>query len=191
MAYQGVDRKRFAQLLEWGVDDGELRRFFEQSRVQLILKGARVQNLPRGKAARVRVLAQELPGTTDGVVREWFGRNLTMIDPETAADAVATLRTYEANGEGIPEDQAKRLARSCLVHLFSAEPPQELVSFLRPAKEGGQSTTAEPFGDEKPPEARQDTQELSEALAHALIALMEAKDPDEWLSTLPARRQLS
>lgn len=63
MAYAGIDRKRFAQMLEWGADDDELRRFFADSRVQLIQKGAKVQNLPHGKSARVRMLAQGLPPT--------------------------------------------------------------------------------------------------------------------------------
>ena len=38
MTYLGIDRRRFAQLLEWGADDDELRRFFAETRLQLVRK---------------------------------------------------------------------------------------------------------------------------------------------------------
>ena len=79
MAYAGIDRKRFAQLLEWGTDDDELRRFFTDTRVQLIQKGAKVQNLPHGKPARVRMLTHGLPLGTDRLLQTWCAENLTML----------------------------------------------------------------------------------------------------------------
>ncbi|KVO87085.1 hypothetical protein WJ82_13930 [Burkholderia ubonensis] len=115
-------------MLEWGAADDELRRFFADCRVQLIQRGAKVQNPPRGKSARVRMLAQGLPPATDRLVQRWFNQHLTMLDPKPASDLVAELRLYEEMGESPPEDEAKRLARSCLVHLFSSDPPADLGS---------------------------------------------------------------
>lgn len=185
MAYAGIDRKRFAQMLEWGADDDELRRFFADSRVQLIQKGAKVQNLPHGKPARVRILAQGLPATTDRLVQKWFGEHLTMLDPKSVDDLVADLRLYEDAGESPPEDEAKRLARSCLVHLFSSDPPAELMSFLRPPQAG--SMTELPETKEAPSAAaiKQNSDALPVALGRALVALAEGRDPDEFLSSLP------
>jgi len=184
MTYAGIDRKRFAQVLEWGADDEELRRFFADSRIQLIQKGAKVQNLPHGKAARVRMLVQALPPSTDRLLQKWFSENLTMLDPESVEDLIAALRMYEDAGESPPEDEAKRLARSCLVHLFAKDPSSELMSFLRPAQ--AESSTELPEAKEpSPPADDQVSDVLPLTLGKALVALAENRDPDEFLSSLP------
>ena len=82
LAYLDIDRRRFAYLLSLGTDEFELRRFFTESRTTLIQHGGRVQNLPHGQKARIRTLALELPVTTDADLQSWFGKYLTMIDPE-------------------------------------------------------------------------------------------------------------
>ena len=143
MAYAGIDKKRFAQLLEWGTDEDELRRFFADTRVQLILKRAKVQNLPHGKPARVRMLTHGLPSGTDRLLQKWCAENLTMLDPEPVADVVSTLRLYEDAGESPPEAETKRLARSCLVRLFENKPAPELMAFLRPAQAGSAAEPAD------------------------------------------------
>ncbi|VBI35263.1 Uncharacterised protein [Burkholderia pseudomallei] len=181
MTYEGIDRRRFIQLLEWGAADDELRRFFADCRVQLIQRGAKVQNPPRGKSARVRMLAQGLPPATDRLVQRWFNQHLTMLDPKPASELVAELRLYEEVGESPPEDEAKRLARSCLVHLFSSDPPADLVSFLRPAQAGN---AAEPSEAQAEPVNGQSSDAFPVALGQALVALAEGRDPDEYLSSL-------
>lgn len=185
MAYAGIERRRFAQLLEWGADDTELRRFFIDSRNQLIWKGARVQNLPHGKAARIRVLTHELPSSTDSVVQRWFSENLTMVSPEPITEAISTLCVYEDVGESVPEDEARRLARSCLVHLFATEPPPELLDYLRPSKSEAPSSHIDPrSAAPTSPSAQTDTELTWEAHARVLVALVEGKDPDEYLPSL-------
>ncbi|MFN7779884.1 MAG: hypothetical protein ACK5RK_13585 [Betaproteobacteria bacterium] len=185
MTYRGIDRRRFTQLLEWGADDEELRRFFAETRLQLIRKGAKVQNPPHGKPARVRMLAQGMPEATDGVVQKWFSEHLKMLDPKPVDKLLEDLRLYEEAGENPPEDEAKRLARSCLVHLFSSAPPAELMSYLRPTKP---EPAAEPLEVKEVPNPtgnRQSSDALSEALGRAIVALAEGRDPDEYLSSLP------
>lgn len=185
MTYRGIDRRRFAQLLEWGADDDELRRFFAETRLQLVQKGARVQNPPHGKPARIRMLAQGMPEATDPVVQKWFSEHLKMLDPKPVDKLLEDLRLYEEAGESPPEDEAKRLARSCLVHLFSSAPPAELMSFLRPAQA---ETAAEPPEVKEAPNPTakvQSSDALSEALGRAIVALIEGRDPDEFLSALP------
>lgn len=185
MTYSGIEKRRFAQLLDWGTDDDELRRFFSDTRLQLIQKGAKVQNPPHGKPARVRMLAQGLPPPTDRVVQKWFGEHLKMLDPKPVNDLLGELRLYEEAGESPPEEEAKRLARSCLVHLFSSDPPAELLSFLRPAQAGVVP---------EPPEAKEavvpianghGSDAFTEALGRTLLAIAEGRDPDEFLSALP------
>lgn len=185
MTYAGIERKRFAQLLEWGADDDELRRFFSENRVQLIQKGAKVQNPPHGKAARVRMLAQGLPTATDRVVQNWFSEHLKMLDPKPVDDLLEDLRLYEEAGESPSEDEAKQLARSCLVYLFSSDPPAELMSFLRPTLAG---SAIEPFETKEAPITvvnEQSSDAVSGPLCRALVALAEGRDPDEFLSSLP------
>ncbi|MGJ7524830.1 hypothetical protein [Variovorax sp. GB1P17] len=185
MAYAGIDKKRFAQLLEWGTDDDELRRFFADSRIQLIQKRAKVQNLPHGKPARVRMLTHGLPATTDRVLQKWFAENLTMLDPETVTELVGTLRMYEDVGESPPDDEAKRLARSCLVHLFEADPAPELLSFLRPQQTGNLAEESEVKETAIPPINGTGAEWAPAKLGAALVALTEGRDPDEHLSSLP------
>jgi hypothetical protein len=185
MTYLGIERRRFAQLLEWGTDDEELRRFFSDTRLQLIQKGAKVQNPPHGKPARVRMLAQGLPPATDRVVQKWFGEHLKMLDPKSVNDLLVELRLYEEAGESPPEDDAKRLARSCLVHLFSNDPPADLMSFLRPAQAGGEPELPEAKEAPNPMSSEHSADALSEALGRAIVALAEGRDPDEFLSSLP------
>ncbi|CAB3648103.1 hypothetical protein [Achromobacter pestifer] len=185
MTYSGIEKRRFAQLLEWGADDDELRRFFAETRLQLIQRGAKVQNPPHGKPARIRMLAQGLPQATDRVVQKWFGEHLKMLDPKSVDELLADLRLYEEAGESPPEDEAKRLARSCLVHLFSTDPPSDLLSFLRPAQAGGAVDPPEAKEAPMPTPNGQSFDTLSEELGRAIVALAEGRDPDEFLSSLP------
>lgn len=185
MTYGGIDRRRFAQLLEWGADDDELRRFFSETRLQLVQKGAKVQNPPHGKPARVRILAQGMPEATDRIVQKWFSEHLKMLDPKPVDKLLEDLRLYEEAGENPPEDEAKRLARSCLVHLFSSAPPAELMSFLRPAQAEAAAEPPEVKEAPNPTANVQSSDALSEALGRAIVALVEGRDPDEFLSGLP------
>lgn len=185
MTYAGIEKKRFAQLLEWGTDDDEIRRFFAETRIQLIQKGAKAQNPPHGRPARIRMLVQGMPQATDQVVQKWFGEHLKMLDPTPVDDLLEELRLYEEAGESPPADDAKRLARSCLVHLFSSDPSADLISFLRPIKAGESVELPETREVSQPTPNEQNFDTVSEALGRTIIALAEGRDPDEFLSSLP------
>lgn len=190
MAYAGIDKRRFAQLLEWGVNDDELRRFFADSRTQLIMNKGKVQNLPHGKTARIRALAYELPTSTDKVIQKWFAENISMADPTPISEVVETFRMFEEARESLPVDEARKLARSCLIHLFGSAPTNELLDYLKPVVNTAMPNNVEAVEEHKGslPEstAQTDIGRLPSSLASALIALAEGKDPDEHLSSLPA-----
>src|SRR5262245_49874908 len=131
MSYLNINRDRFSFLLSLGTDDFELSNFFTDCSLQPIHHGAKVQNLPHGQKARIRMLAVELPLSTDEVTRSWFANHVTMVDPEEAEAVVGVFKRYEDVGGELPEDSARRYARSCLVHLFSENPPGSLVEFLK------------------------------------------------------------
>lgn len=122
MAYRDIDKNRFRDLLLAGVEDNELRKFFVDCKAQLIRKGARVQNLPHGTVARIRMIAFKLPGAADSVVQKWFSSNIRVTDLIPAAEVIAKFHEHEYAEVVLPEDLAKKLSRSCLVHLFSLEP---------------------------------------------------------------------
>ncbi len=189
MAYLKINKERYELLLRFGASDDELRRFFSENRTLLIMKGARVQNLPRGPAARITTMLN-LPGGTDPIVHKWFSTKLTMIDPVSVEELLETFRLYEEAEESLPKGEEKRLFRSCLIHLFSSAPSQELVDFLKTRIGGnGQEPDHEPEPDiEIMPQQSQTSTDLAllnSGFARALVTLLEGKDPDEHLADMP------
>jgi len=146
VTYRALDKRRFTYLLSLGTAEVELRKFFSDCRIQLIQRGAKVQNLPTGDKARIRALAYDLPSSTDDVVSTWFSQNITMSDPEAAEVIVETFKLHEEVGEGVEEEEARRLARSCLVHLFSDPVPPPLLEFLRSPNGGAAKMEEQPKG---------------------------------------------
>lgn len=185
MTYRGIDRKRFAYLLSLGTDESELKRFFTDCRLQLIQRRGKVQNLPHGSKARIQTLASELPPLTDEVVQSWFAKHVTMVDPEEAEAVVGVLERYEELGEELPEDSARKFARSCLVHLFAKVPSQSLIDFLK-SPIGGHTKRQEDAAEiahdqhEVPPVAA-----YPWSLPQVLVDLVEGRDADEHLGDLP------
>lgn len=185
MTFRAVDKSRFAYLLSLGAGDYELRKFFTDCRVKLIQRGVKVQNLPHGEKARIRVITNELPTSADEILRNWFSEHLTMSDPELPDVIVDTYKLHEEVGEDIEETHARRLARSCLVHLSSEVPPQVLLEFLRSpiAGAGNPSDLSEITVSTPLPTSNE--KQLLEKLPQLLEALIQGKDVDEHLDGLP------
>lgn len=189
MAYQEINKARFKFLLQFGIDDNELRLFFSGNRGQLIMKGAKVQNLPRGSSNRIAAMLQ-LPEATDSIVQKWFSTNLTMIEPESVSELIETFKLYEDENEALSESDKKRLSRSCLVHLFSADASENLIDFLKSPISGlGHESDhgTEPDNKSIPQQGQSSDGQLmlNDDLAQALVNLLDRKDPDEHLSNLP------
>lgn len=180
MTYAALDKQRFSYLLNLGTDDYELRRFFTECRIQLIQRGAKVQNLPHGDKARVRTLVHDLGASTDEIVRKWFALHISMSDPEAPAQIIELFKLHEEVGEKLEEPIARRLARSCLVHIFSDEPDSLLLQFLRTPIGG-----AEERREDTQPEPLHDSAIDLDSCARAFIALMQGRDVDEFLDDLP------
>src|SRR5690348_17653324 len=68
VAYRNLNPNKFEYLLALGTHEGELKKFFVDSKRQLILRHAKVQNLPYGRLARVRAMCERLPRETDEIV---------------------------------------------------------------------------------------------------------------------------
>ena len=189
MAYLKINRSRYGFLLSYGTGEDELRRFFSENRTPLIMKGARIQNLPRGPKDRITTMLN-LPTGADPIVQKWFSTNLNMIDPVSVEELVETFLLYEDADESLPEGDKKKLSRSCLFHLFSSNPSPKLVEFLKsPIGGKGQEPDheSEPDKEIAPQQSPTDIDLtlLNSGLARALVALLEGKDPDEHLSDMP------
>ena len=185
MTFRSIDRQRFAYLLSLGADEWELKQFFVDCQTQLIVKGGKVQNLPHGSKERIETLTNKLPPKTDEVVRRWFEKNLTMVDPEEAEAVIGVFKQYEEVDERLPEDSAHRFARSCLVHIFSKDPPSSLLDFLK-TPIGGQTKAQENTAvvADDSPKRPPDTAYPSN-LPQVLIYLIEGKEADEHLEGFP------
>jgi hypothetical protein len=185
MSYRGIDRPRFTYLLSLGTDEFELSKFFNDCRLQLIHHGAKVQNLPHGHKNRIRTIAVDLPRSTDEVVQSWFAKYVTMVEPEEAEAVVGVFKRYEEVSEVLPEDDARRYARSCLVHLFSKEPPRSVLDFLR-------TPIGTSKADEQAIKITEEPKEVRNTVAYpvnfpeVLVRLVDGKDVDECLEGLPS-----
>jgi len=191
MSFRSINPERLSFLLSQGTEEGELRRFFKECQKQLILKGAKIQNLPHGRAARIATIVGKLPPPTDAIVSEWFHRHITMVDPLPASDVIEEFELYEVANDVLPPDHATRLARSCITHLFTPDPPINLLTFLKtriganPIPESKEPENSTPF--EVP--STQETEPLrahgQDVLLELLAVLTEGGDAGDLLDQLP------
>ncbi len=190
MAFLNIDKKRYKYLLNFGADSDELRKFFLENRKPLILAGAKVQNLPRGPSVAVATMIN-FPRATDSIVQKWFHSNIEMINPIDVDEVIDTFQLYElyqGDGEGHSEAEAKKLCRSCLIHLFSPVPPQKLIEFLSSSINGfGEERDSAPEMDilTSIKQAEVDLSFLQNGLAPAMVSLLESTNPEKYLVNLP------
>lgn len=135
MAYLDIDPRRFAFLLNKGTHQGELKKFFVESRAQLLMKGAKVQNVPHGREERIRTICDRLHRKTDEVLRLWFFKNIFLTAPAPIDELLLYLGAYFEEGEPLPEAEAQTICRSALVALFSGELNEDLLRLLRGSRE--------------------------------------------------------
>ncbi|MHC9085963.1 coiled-coil domain-containing protein [Luteimonas sp. RIT-PG2_3] len=181
MAYRDLNSDRFFFLLAKGTHEGELKRFFTESKRQLLLKQARVQNLPYGRVERIRSLCDRLPRSTDDIVRAWFHSNITMAEPASVEDVLSEFSLYEQMDEPIPEERGKQLARSALVHLFDDDPSPALIMFLK--SRIGDAVGHEPLDDPSSVE-EQVSEFFDEGDGHRAESVVADSEAEDHLATL-------
>lgn len=130
MAYRETYPKKLAFLLSNGAHEGELKKFFAESRTQLLIKGAKVQNLPYGRYDRIQTICK-LPRKADDVLHAWFEKNISVAAPEALDEVLMYLEAYFDNNEPLPESEAKVICRSALVYLFKEVPDASFLGFMQ------------------------------------------------------------
>jgi len=131
VAFLDINKKKLAFLLSNGTHEDELKRFFKDSRAQLILRGARMQNLPRTNTDRIRAICEQLPQRTDETLRDWFSRHISLSEPMSSEDAYTYLQLYFDQHEDIQIADRKLISRSALIYLFESNPNPEVLTFLQ------------------------------------------------------------
>lgn len=182
MSYRNIDRKRYEYILRFGTKQPEIRQFFKDCQRQLILHGAKVQNLPPDNGSSIRMITTGLPPSTDEIVRGWFTKHLTTENIEEPEIIIAVYKRFEETNLYLSPEATQRFARSCLIHIFSAEPPASLIDFLKmpiidklaPSSEGSSNQVIGPTSHI----ALQD-------FAQILIDVVEGKDANEHLEHFP------
>jgi hypothetical protein len=191
MSFRSINPERLSFLLSQGTEEGELRRFFKECQKQLILKGAKIQNLPHGRAARIAAIVGKLPTPTDAIVSEWFHRNITMVDPLPASEVIEEFELYEVANDVLPPDHATRLARSCITHLFTPDPSINLLTFLKtrigasPIPESKEPEDSTPFEVPSTEETEPLAAHGQDVLLELLAVLTEGGDAGDLLDQLP------
>lgn len=134
MPFLDVNADKLSYLISYGTREGELQRFFKDHYLQLIVKGAKLRHRPSNRKDRINCLVFKLPRSTDEIVREYFQKHLAVEFPEPVSEILEWFSVFNDNGGGgLPADDAKRLARSALTHLFSPNPDPDLLAYLRAA----------------------------------------------------------
>lgn len=130
MTFFNANPKKLEFLLTQGMHEGELKKFFTESRTQLLLNGARVQNMPHGREQRVRTICEKLPQKTDHVLRHWFQKNVSVAAPVSLQEAMMYLEAYFDENEPIPETERHTVCRSALMYLFGETVDEGLAHLL-------------------------------------------------------------
>jgi hypothetical protein len=133
VAFREINPKKFAFLLAQGTHEGELKKFFVESKVQLLQKGAKVQNMPHGREARVKAMCERsrFPQKTDEVLQAWFQKNISVADPVPLEEVLLYLGAYFDEDEPLPKAETQVICRSALEYLFSDALNTDLLSLLQ------------------------------------------------------------
>lgn len=152
MAFLEVNPKKFAFLLTKGTHEGELRKFFSESKLQLLQRGAKAQNLPHAREERIRAITERLNKRTDDIVRSWFAKNISVAAPTALDEVLLYLEALFNEKEALPETDAQAICRSALSYLFDQSPDGRLLELLRMpyGSSRPQSTTASAVDVEPP-----------------------------------------
>lgn len=130
MAFLNINAKKLNVLISNGTHEGELRRFFQESKQLLLLRGAKVQNLPHGREERIRVICERLPRKTDEVLRNWFTTNASIATPTPMEEVLMYLEALFDENEPLPAAEELAICRSALSNLFSDNPDERLIELL-------------------------------------------------------------
>lgn len=131
MTFREIDPKKLALLLTRGTHEGELKRFFTESRLKLIQNGAKVQNIPHVREERIKAICERLPPKTDEVLRSWFHQHISVANPVPSDEVLLFLGAHFDEGEPLPEVEAQVICRSALTYLFGSEPNEEFLRVLK------------------------------------------------------------
>jgi len=131
MTYLGINHQRFSYLLMNGLKPENVKQFFKECQIQLIACGGKVQNLPSDYQKAIKMLSSGLPSPTDKVVKSWFIKHIIITDKEDADFIVTVYRKYEEINKSLPAKIESKFATSCLAYLFSDNPPESILDFLR------------------------------------------------------------
>jgi DNA-binding HxlR family transcriptional regulator len=182
MSYQNIDRKRYEYLLRFGTEQPEIRKFFKDCQRQLILHGAKVQNLPPDNGASIRMLTTGMPPSTDEIVRSWFSKHLATENIEEPEIIIAVYKRFEETNLYLSPEATRRYARSCLIHIFSTEPPTSLIDFLKMPIIDKSTLSSESASNQViGPISHISLQDF----AQILIDIVEGKDVNEYMEHFP------
>lgn len=192
MAFLGLNRERLFYVLANGTQEGELKKFFTECHRLLIAKGARIQNAPHGRTARIKAICEKFPPATENVVKSWFHSNITMVDPVSVEDSISEFQLYEVAEDVLPADQATRISRSVLIHLSADNPDPKLVAFMKTriggvleAAGSAQQDVQQPVGsgpmEDDPPKVDE-----REVFIELLAAMASDEDTEDLLDLLPS-----
>lgn len=130
MAYMGINPERLKYLIRTGVGSDKLLKFYNDCRLQLIAKGAKIQNKPQNFSALLGKVIN-FPPSVDKIVKNWFSKNISIDQLVPYDEIIFEFKKFEVTDECLSESSAHKLSCSCLIHLFGDNPPHELVDFLR------------------------------------------------------------
>lgn len=89
MAYMGIDSDRLKYLIRKGVGSDKLLQFYNDCRLPLVDKGAKIQNKPPSFPVFLEKVIN-FPSSTDKIVKNWFSKNITIEQPAHFAEIIGS-----------------------------------------------------------------------------------------------------
>jgi len=188
VAFREINPRKFALLLTRGAHEGELKKFFTESKTQLLLRGAKVQNVPHSREERIRAICEKLSRKTDDVLLTWFQKNISVAAPASLDEVLLYLEATFDENEPLPEAEAQLVCRSALVYLFDDEPNAGLLKLLQRPLGALQPKMAgsSPAHEEQPAEPEADSDASGEAVPAHITPVVQNYQLAELLASIIA-----
>jgi hypothetical protein len=129
MTFRDINPTRLEGLIDFGLSDDEIKKFFKACQKQLMIAGEKVQSLPDSRDEALRLLSHFAPKAYT-VFANWLSKQPREYGNELAEQLIPRFRAIEREGVVFSAEDTQALFRCGLDLLFSDCPSAAWLEFL-------------------------------------------------------------